>query len=114
MAIGSVERDRANPPFALVISRPGLPLTESIHLRCDPSQTPRLSIAHRCLHVTSDFAQTSCNSLDILWDGNWMGSSHDSEWPEHESCWTGHIFVPSDTKEVISLGAHKHGFLSDG
>ncbi len=43
-----------------------------------------------------------------------MGSSHESEWPEHESRWTGHIFVPDDTYEVIALAVHERGFLSDG
>lgn len=81
VAIGSREKDQAHPPSDLVISRPGLPLTESLHLWCDPNQTPLLSITHRCLHVTSDFAQSSCNSLDILWGSNWMGSSHDSSVP---------------------------------
>lgn len=110
VAIESGEKDQAHPSFDLVISWPGLPPTESLHLCCDPSQTPLLSITHRCLQVTSDFAQSSCNSLDILWDGNWMGSSHDSEWPEHESSWTEHIFVPGDTDEVIAFGNHKYVF----
>lgn len=88
--------------------------TESLHLWCDPHQTPLLSITHRCLQVTPDFSQCSYDSLDILWDGNWMGSSHDSEWPEHESSWTEHIFVPNDTWEVIALGFLKHRFHFDG
>lgn len=53
-----MERDRAHPTLALVISRPGLPLTESIHLWYDPFLTPPLSLAHRCFHVTSDFAHS--------------------------------------------------------
>lgn len=97
VVIGLEEKDQAHPPFDLIISRLGLPPTESLHLWRDPNQTPLLSITHRCLQVTSDFAQSGCNSLDILSDGNWMGSSHDSERPEHESSWTEHIFVPSDT-----------------
>lgn len=90
------------------------PSSNRITMSTVRSKANSSAVTHRCLHVTCDFAQSSCNSLDILWDSNWMGSSHDSEWPEHESCRTEHIFVPSDTWEVIALGVHKHALLFDG
>lgn len=75
VAIRSGEKDQAHPAFDLVIWQPGLPATESFHLWYDKNQTPLLSITHRCLQVTSYFAQYSCNSLDILWDGNCMAQN---------------------------------------
>lgn len=85
---------RLSPGLSVVL---GPPQAKSILLWRDPTQKPRLSITYRCLSIATDFSRCCRNSPDILWDGNWMGSSRDSEWPEHESRRTEHIFAPSDS-----------------